>query len=513
MKERIVSFVKGKDSIKRLLLGLFWMVEYIVNIWYVKRYFIVYNMNSDFAGDAVFAKHLSDTGHYIFSADWYPTTELYIVHHQLIMVPLFKLFKDYSTVWVMTSVIAFALMSACIFYFMSCFKSSFNKSLLAVILFLNPITFFNLEYSVWFHGYLFYYCLSFIIIGNLCKYLAGDAISKKDVIIILITSFLAGVCGIRMFMIVFVPFVMAYIIFYYNEDIRKACNNLGKMMVASLMSAFIGFVVYYFGLVPRYGGDSVISGIKINSSEIVKDNLLLVPQMIINGLNINYSNTEINLYAILTSFTVLFWAVVFIYTIKMIFSQNEKLRFLAILSASCILLNILFMIMTIGNNTFVESSRYFLLSIFMQIPLFALSIEIRQMQKLKDYILSVVIVLSCLSMFLWCKNKIDTYGSETAVSWRQPYIDYLIDNGYNYGIATYWNANVTIFLSNGNIQVAPVLDLQNYSFFEWNTQKSFKNRTPEFVLLSTDEYENRKELGFEDTILYEDSSVVIISYN
>lgn len=170
------------------------------------------------------------------------------------------------------------------------------------------------------------------------------------------------------------------------------------------------------------------------------------------------------------------------------------------------------MILTGVDNTMITCSKYFSLSTFMLIPIFVLEVRF-QHKYLRDYVLKGIIGVSCIAVLLWGKNTIDLCASCEAFSWRQPYIDFLVDNHYSFGAATYWNADITIFMSNGTIQVKPVYDDPQLSFMEWNTQKSFKDKTPEFVLLTLDEYDIRKSYGYEYNVLYEDSYVVILAYN
>lgn len=57
---------KIRNNVSFCMLLLLWLFELVINIVYVKKYFLVHGLDSDFAGDAIFAKHLADSGHYIF---------------------------------------------------------------------------------------------------------------------------------------------------------------------------------------------------------------------------------------------------------------------------------------------------------------------------------------------------------------------------------------------------------------------------------------------------------------
>lgn len=508
---KVMKYVWGKvkNNIGFCVLLLLWIFEFVINIVYVKKFFLVHSMNSDYAGDAVFARHLADSGNYIFSLDWFPTTELYVVHHQLIMVPLFKIFNDYNTVWLLTSIIAFVLVSLSLFFFMKCMEGSNNRSFFAVVLFLSPINGFVLDFSIWFHGYLFYYIMAFLVLGIIFKYLKKSKLNKIDIGLNVIISFLCGICGVRMFMIVHVPLMIAFVITFCGCEIKKLWNSFSQMLMISVVGSLIGFAVHAFVLGPRYGSGSVmVSNTILRDSETIKNNVLFLPKLIFDGFGIDFNNRGISIHTIFIAIKAFFWFYVVIVTVYSL--RNKRLE--GELAYSCIIVNILLMVLTFTNDHIVGASRYFSLSTFMLIPVFALDVPF-QNKYLSDYVSHGIIGISCIAVLWWGKNTIDTCVSGEAISWRQPYIDFLVDNDYSFGAATYWNANITIFLSNATVQVKPVYNDPQLSFMEWNTQKSFKDRTPEFVLLTLDEYNIWKSYGNEHSVLYEDSYVVILSFN
>lgn len=99
---------------------------------------------------------------------------------------------------------------------------------------------------------------------------------------------------------------------------------------------------------------------------------------------------------------------------------------------------------------------------------------------------------------------------ETPTCWRDDYILFLIDNNLKFGISTYWNANATIFLSQNIVEILPIIDEINLEKYPWNTRKSYMDRKPQFLLLTTKEFENRKKHKKNDIILYQDEYVVIL---
>lgn len=504
---------KIKKNIAFILVTLIWFVEYYINIWYVKTYFTTYGMNSDFAGDAVFAKHLADSGHYILSKDWFPTTELYVIHHQLIMVPLFKIFDDYFKVWVITSVIAFLLLSICIFYFVKCISNSNMKSIFAVVLYLNPITSFNLEYSVFFHGYLFYYLLAFMLLHVLFANYGKNTITDVNYILTILLSVLAGLCGLRMFMLVFVPIVLAYIVCNYYKNISDILDAFTQLLICSLVSGGIGFVIYNCFLAPRFGSGSVINEITFNSAEVVKDNIISLPEMLIKSFGLNFYNSDLNTHAKVVICSIVFWVWI-ISNIVIAFVKNKedkRYRFSVIFLLFSMFISMAYMVLTLENRWFAETYRYFAISTFLLIPLSVIGMDKIEKIRVKDIVSAIVVMMSIAAMFMWKDLQVEKYGDYEAMSWRQPYIDFLVDNGYTFGIGDYWNASSTTFQSNGKILMASVANDENYTYKEWNMPKSYEKRAPQFILLGIEAFTERADKD-RYKVLYQDPIMVVLEY-
>ena len=94
---------------------------------------------------------------------------------------------------------------------------------------------------------------------------------------------------------------------------------------------------------------------------------------------------------------------------------------------------------------------------------------------------------------------------------REGYMEFLDTSGFKFGAATYWNADITMFLSKTGIELKPANSATDLNMFEWNTKKSYQNRKPEFFLLTKDEYEERVKAGLVDKILYIDNAYVIVT--
>lgn len=515
--EGIKKLLSNKKLLTVILICII-ILELIITVLYTDKYFVKYGIDSDTASDTVYAKILNDTGNLILTKDWYPTTELYVIHHQLIMTPLFSIFDDYSTVYVITTAIAFILVAVTYYYFMRSFTDSKIKALFAVLLICNPINNMLTLYSIVFHGYLFFVLMGTLYIAILFR-LINKNINLFEKIAFIFIAFLSGICGIRMFLILFVPLILVFIWnnkeFHFNkENVNKILKNKKTtIIVLSYIFAVIGFAFFYFVLSKKYGGIHEFGTLGVNNSNIA-NNIKDLPSIFLSTIGFDITNKKILSGAFIKAFIILvFWIYVFAKNIILAF-KNKKDKYLqniGLYNMAAMLTTLLIMIFTTENTIMQSSLRYLGLSIYLFIPVAVLGLEKPNISLKSIFTYSIIIV----TIIIGLDANIDAIKqSKHFTNIRTGYTNFLDENEqYTYGAATYWNANITTFLSKKKIEIKPVISYNNLNLHEWNTKKSYKDKRPEFFILSINEYEQREEEGLENNIVYEDDNFIIIELN
>ena len=98
-------------------------------------------------------------------------------------------------------------------------------------------------------------------------------------------------------------------------------------------------------------------------------------------------------------------------------------------------------------------------------------------------------------------------------------VEYLGTKELSFGYATYWNANITAELSDGQIKMANILDPESMTYFIWSTPKryyadvNYVNQV--FLLLTKEEaeqYRNSKTLTGGEKV-YDADGYVIYMYD
>lgn len=160
-----------------------------------------YLMDSDMASELVLSELLAKENA-IVSPNWYYSTELRFLNTQLIYMPLFKVFHDWTVIRTGAVMIMYVMIAVTVYYFLKQFQSS-NLWGIAAALFLLPIS------DVYFEMVLCgAYYIPHIIITVLSIALVERFISSGKCFLVVglwILALLAGMGGIRMIVILYAP--------------------------------------------------------------------------------------------------------------------------------------------------------------------------------------------------------------------------------------------------------------------------------------------------------------------
>ena len=97
-------------------------------------------------------------------------------------------------------------------------------------------------------------------------------------------------------------------------------------------------------------------------------------------------------------------------------------------------------------------------------------------------------------------------------------IAFLEEKGFEFGFATYWNANIMTELTDGRVEIANIQDPESLEYFKWSSPVKYYqedyHQGPVFLLLTTEEateYGKAKVLRAGEK-LYEDDHYVVYLY-
>ncbi|MBE5870328.1 MAG: hypothetical protein E7294_03555 [Lachnospiraceae bacterium] len=455
-------------------------------------------MHSDMSAEVILSKLLADEHKLVMTKDWYYSTELRVIYSQLIMTPLFYVFKSYRLVKQISILIFYVLL---VFAYRKLVKRiHVEKSfeLLGLALLFAPL---SNEY------------LDMLLIGCfytsqvICTYLLLSLFFKKKEktkewllqgAVFTVAAFILGLSGLRYLASLFIPVVLAgfFLLCELEEPLKKETfygailrERLHVLLfaLAGLLGALAGFLVNKFVLAKQYSFDTTSEVAFVPLSEVpgrFLDSIRLMfeffgytqiqavtPRGIVNVIKAAF-------FALIVGASLYLWK-----NRRTLLTEVEKLLFYYFLAA--FLLNWYMLVFT---NVLLQY-RYWLpvyvIGVFVLLLFFKVYHPKNQLPVWTLTALCVFTVLGSLYGELWQDVKYNDCEK------RYAYMDFLEENEYDFGYATFWNASVSEYLSNGTIHVASLglNDLeQPYKWLQpkWYYQKGYHTGRC-FLLLANSE--------------------------
>lgn len=438
-------------------------------------FFIVYPdnlMHSDMSAEVILSKLLSEEGK-IMSSNWYYSTELRVVYTQLVMTPLFWVFSDYGTVKLISLIIFDLLLAAAFLVTAKEFGQKGACLYLAMALLVAPL---SNEY------------LDMLLLGNfytaqvICTYLVLKFFHRPPSLkkaydylrwgLLLIAALILGLSGLRYLASLYLPLLLAVCFSYGFDDAKERENTLFSeflLSVGMLLAAGIGFLINKFILAAHYSFDAqAISFVPLSE---VPDRFLTSVKLMLElfGYREVTAVTPLGMVNVVKFAFFIFVVYVIAYLTKHRYDiLDNKQRLLLYYFYALFLINWYMLVFT----DVLQQYRYWL-PVYVIAVLF-IGIYLQKASYRTAFLkpaaaaLAVVAVLSSLYGELWQDTKYNDCEK------RYGYLEFLEENEYTFGYATFWNASVTEYLSNGEIKVGNLGGKDGVSApYEWLTPKDY----------------------------------------
>ncbi len=455
-------FLKYSDKNKIILLASFGILFFALLV-FTFFYRCTAGMNADMASELVLAKECARAKTF-WPRTWYYSTEFRLLNTQLISGILFLFTNKWVVVKALTAAICIIAIAFAQNFLLQVIGIRKNwLKLLVCIMSICPTT-----YDVWNIVTFGNYYVPHIVIGfvyialflKLCKEEANG--SKKRLalkILFFVLSFLNGLAGIRYVLSFQIPLFLSIFFPKINEQVKKGQCSLKDFLLQDSYVFFSGLAFFLCAL--GYGFNSfVLSKLYKFSSWSYTD---------LCGFDIGVLKDEINFIFETAGFRKVAEALApsgFVCVLSVIMliafvgglvsfykTNNDKSKRIIV---SLFLTSFIFMIFFL-SVIFREDipMRYFYPSLAFFFPSFAVVIENETFNKWHKWILctSASVVLLCSGVFTIQDVMIfDTNVSSYAVH------NFLKEKDYTFGYASFWNANVHTFMSDGIIEVADIGD-------------------------------------------------------
>lgn len=496
--KKVDNFIKDKGGYLLLL------VHYVLMVYYENLAYIEM-LDGDIAADLMLAQSMAKNNEWILASDFYYTTEVHVLHTQLIQQILFRFTDNYRIVFVASFAIFFAIVM--IFSYFLIYKLTKNHlySSIGTLLFTGcGGTYY--EFNFYTQAFIVYIIVTLLFLYLYFKlYMANEygRNYKINIASLIVLSFLMGACGLRFFSLIFIPIICLEAWLFFKENLHKETIKIDKRHLIRVLLCICPAILSYFIFKHPTNVKTELTDAR---SVFYGIYTFIIPWLtncfgsyIYEGQAIVSKGGIMQVYFIGIAYLVYILVLAFLITNKKIKKNNQShVTYLGvIILVFTVLSNIFFIDFTTLIGT--DRERYLSIALFLILPLSVCCLYYLDINPVYKKI--------CLTLFLIYVALFDYSKITIANESKQeiPNYIYAIENeGYEYGISlNYWYSNKVIALSNAKIEMGTYSAEQSDDdwFYKWGTLKSYEDKNPEYLLY----YQDEEDL---DTI-----SLIIKKYN
>lgn len=491
----MINKEKTKTLILLIILVIIVMLFAVLNIFKIDDY-----IHSDIVAEINFAQQMWEQKS-LLPEGWYYAYEPSTLRPCLIAALFYGITGKFLLSQSLSIIVTTVLIICSYTYMMIGCKIKKNAILASLIMLLAGFGYTFDEKMFLYYGYYgFYLMFIFFITGYCIRLINSESIKYNKLINISVicVSFLYGIMGIRMTVFYYFPLIgafvlMIYLIYRKGENINAKFRALLKVSIF-LGSNILGLVVYKL----LFGADKYLV-IDSSSSKLIDITdlfnricLNIVGMLKFVGILGNVPITSIQGIDMLLKMVMILMVILGILWSYKNMNENSKLTVLIFALGSIVAL-VMTSIVNIGDPG--KSYWYFymfniLLVIGVAIVLDMLGSDIF----VKNIIHIGLTLIIAVSVFANYTPMIRYQGN---TEYKQ-IAKYLLDNGYDFGYATFWNAGVIKAESDGKIDIAHINFINkdnaaNIAPFRWLTDEKLFLEKPldkRVVLILTKEEEN-----------------------
>lgn len=516
-----------------ILLGLALLLLVFLNIFYHDQW-----LDSDMAAEMIFSRLLSESGHLFGIADWYYSTEFRVLYTQLVMTPLFRISDNWHLIRLITNIVTYVLMLLSYFYMMRPLKAGIHWTALTGILLLLPFSETMMTHMQMGNTYMPHVIILFFFFGMFLRLVKKEGYSKwrKLEILILYVSLavICGASGVRYLLAMQCPLVIAA--FFYlvgSEEFQLFRNQFGinrnpgsywkriwksdkaPYLYCSLLGAAASGAGYCINILwisrkyvfQTYGATNFIAvyqGILWERVQNALGSLLMLFGYIPD-------RGFLSLRGLISLFSFVLIAIFLYCGVRMCKRSHGQRFFVMLFLTVALAVNVFVFVFT--TSTMVP--RYYITILIFALPALAFYFESGEpcLDKLAVGFLLVVCLCISTAKITLSFMTTDKNGVKREVA------AFLAENEYSFGFATYWNANIITELTDGEVEVANILDPKNLEYFRWSSPMKYYGENYHegevFLLLTveeTAEYGNAKALQ-AGVPVYEDGHYMVFVYD
>lgn len=447
--------IKFLNDRKKMLIALFGFIllsiVYIFIVYWIHKNIYIF-LDTDLIAELMLSDLIADTKSY-FQDNWYYSTEIRVIYMQLVYVPLFWMFSDWSTILSVGIAIWFLIMIASFYFLYS--RLNLEKCYFPyfAIILICPLCYEYLYYSEAGNYYIPFICISFWMCGLLLAVFKKEMSSRVKYInylLAMLLGFVSSLGGVRMIMCLYLPLLAASVILLFMEEKENLYDLTFKktpvfqfflLNICNLIASGIGYCIN-LKVLPKY-----YSFVDYSNVGWTGFSFSTLENIIKNWLEYFGYLTGENLFihrVLLHNITCAYLILVVILSIIYAFKRDNILyKCMAVIYGFAVLLSALLYLFTEMDM----SIRYLFPFALLFIPLLACFF-----QEFGRKIRIPVLIVGELLVLLVCFNIGDyaLWKSRVSVEDNQAAVEYLLAHDLTEGYAT---GEGLTFFSNGQIEL------------------------------------------------------------
>ena len=554
------------DYLSIIAVAVALLILVVINICWGRHW-----IDSDMAAEMIFSKLLAEEGNFIASSDWYYSTEFRVLYTQLIMGPLHRILTDWQTIRVVTNVVFYIWMLASFYFVCKPLRIKTRNIWLCSLALLVPVSEAVMTHLQMGNTYMSHVILCFLTFGlylRLCDREAfmpcqevgilceteketepsANALSTKSrikfyaiiyTILYAVLCVILGVSGVRYLLDLLVPMLLTAVVFvirsggfqvFRQEPSGEHFTSLLKteqmryfyVSVAGIVFGGIGYLAnaLYISKIYPFQTYNTTNFIKVHEG-VFWDRVQNALGELLQMFGYIENKAFLSLRGVITILAFVMIAVLGFVWIRCIrysgvqslalvepMEQNHR-RYTVWFAGINLALHLFVFIFT--TSTMVD--RYYIpIAIFF---LLVLAIFTEWECLAFDRVAVCLILGACLSL-----AGLKTYYSfvtNDKNEARYEMAEYLVEEGYEFGYASYWNSNIMTELSEGALEMANLWSMETLEDFKWSSKmSSYEPKDGKvFLIAARDELVYLEEQGMlkEQEVIFENEAYVVLHFD
>ena len=460
-----------------LLLGLVFCMLVFLNIFYQDHW-----LDSDMAAEMMFSKLLAETGHIFATPDWCYSTEFRFLYTHLVMGPLFHVMNNWHAIRTITNIVFYVLLLVSYFYFMKPLQVSKKLTVLTSVILLLPFSETMMMHMQIGNTYMSHVIILFFFFGMFLRLTDWEeeqnAASRKWLILpfYLFLALVCGISGIRYLLALQCPLMLtAFLYVMRSAEFQqfRSCpskQNLKTVWRSKSILPFFYSLLGFAGSIVGYGVNVVWISKHYSFQTYEATNFIHIYdgvlfdrlQNAIGALLMLFGYIPdkgvISLRGIISIIAFVMLGLLVYCTVKGLQYAKGKTFFVVFFLVVAFFVNCFAFVFT--TSTMVP--RYYITIFIFTLPVLAFFFEKEKL--LFDKATAALLLAGCLLLSTG-KTVLSVMTADKNAD-KRPVAEFLLENDYHFGFATYTNGNIITELTNGAVEIANIWDPENLNYFK-----------------------------------------------